>query len=127
MRTRADLDHLVDDLNARGRGQPADLVQRLLTVSSLGPIQYADQDATLRHDVEFFSLRFCQLQSAIGWRGTLEDSLESRRGQSQPVEMFRGPGDWLRRCLSRVQLPRWLEKRGQAPPMSDFQSSIGGV
>ena len=65
----ANLDHLMDNLDPRGCRQPPDLIQRLVAVDALAPVQNADQDATLPLDVELFSLWFSQLQSAIGWRG----------------------------------------------------------
>ena len=39
-----------------------------LAGASLTPVQDADQDPPLGLDVEFFALRFSQLQSAVGWR-----------------------------------------------------------
>ena len=69
MRSRADLGQFVDDFDSGGRRQTTDLLQRLLAVASLTPVQDADQDPTLGLDVEFFALRFSQLQSAIAYRG----------------------------------------------------------
>lgn len=83
MRPRADLDHFVDHLHTSRRCEAVDLLQCLFAVATLVPVQNADQDTALQLDAELFSLRFSQLQSAVGWAEVTRASLGWRPRLSQ--------------------------------------------
>ena len=103
MRTGTDLDQLVDQLHAGRCGQAADLLQRLFAVAPLVPVQNADKDTALQLDAELFSLRFSQLQSAVGWAEVTRDSLGRgpRLSQATGIEDSQA-GAPLRSCVKRT-------------------------